>query len=159
MKIFTIIVLLSLSCTVRAQKSIFVRVYDLTGKKINKGHLLAATDTSLLLEGTTTPANIPVHNIGFIKTKRSGGNNVLTGSIIAVSTMAIVGAVTSDPNAGFLAYNAGEGAAGGALIGLPFGAAIGGLTILLKNSKTYVINGDMKNWKVFQLIATGKNIK
>ena len=35
----------------------------------------------------------------------------------------------------------GEGAAG---------AAIGGITILFKNSKSYEINGDMEKWKAFK---------
>jgi len=47
-----------------------LRVYDLAGKKINKGHVTMVTDTSLQLEGKSAPVSIPVRSIGFIKTKR-----------------------------------------------------------------------------------------
>jgi hypothetical protein len=154
MKIFTFIFLISLSCNVCAQKSIFVRIYNLTGERINKGQVLAVTDSSLQLEGKEASINIPVSQIGFIKTKRSAGNNLFKGSIIGASTMAILGAATSDPDAIILGYTAGEGAASGVLIGLPVGAAIGGLTILFKNSKTYLINGDLMKWRVFQSVVS-----
>src|SRR4051794_31973998 len=106
MKKFTFIFFTSLSCSVCAQKSIFVRVYDFAGEKINTGHLLAVTDTSLQLKGE--PVDIPVRNIGFIKTKRSAGNNVLVGSVIGAFTGAVVGAVTGDPDPGFMKYTPGE---------------------------------------------------
>jgi hypothetical protein len=154
MKIFTFIFLISLSCNVCAQKSIFVRIYNLTGERINKGQVLAVTDSSLQLEGKEAPINIPVRQIGFIKTKRSAGNNLFKGSIIGASTMAILGAATSDPDAIILGNTAGEGAASGVIIGLPVGAAIGGLTILFKNSKTYLINGDLMKWRVFQSVVS-----
>ena len=44
----------------------------------------------------------------------------------------------------------GEEAAIGALGGALVGAAIGGITILFKNSKSYEINGDKAKWKAFK---------
>src|SRR4051812_24827472 len=134
MKILTLVFLVLLSHNIYSQKSIFVRVYDLTGKKVNKGHLLTITDTSLQVKGKSF-VDIPVRSIGSIKTKHLVGNNLLVGSTIGVFSMAIIGAASAEPDAEILGYTAGEGAAAGALIGLPIGAAIGGLTILFQNSK------------------------
>lgn len=150
MKILSFLLLILLSYKVNAQKSIFVRVYDLTGKKINKGHVITATDTSLQLEGKSTPVDIPVRRIGFIKTKHSMGNNLLIGSVIGATTLAILGVATAEPDKEIMGYTEGEGAAAGALIGLPIGVAIGRITIAFKNSKTYSINGDIPKWNAFQ---------
>lgn len=155
MKILTLAFLVLLSHDIYSQKSIFVRVYDLTGKKVNKGHVLTVTDTSLQLQGKSV-VDIPAHSIGSIKTRHSGGNNVLVGSIIGMSSMAIVGAASANPDAEILGFTAGESAGIGALFGLHIGAAIGGFTILFKKSKTFSISGDMMSWKAFQSWATGK---
>ena len=58
MKILSIVLLIVLGYTAGAQKSFFVRVYNLAGTKIGRGHVLAVTDTSLQLEAKTTPVNI-----------------------------------------------------------------------------------------------------
>lgn len=140
---------LTFSTKINAQKSIFVRVYDLSGKKISKGRTFTVSDTSLQLVGKSEPIDISVRSIGSIKTKHSAGNNVLIGSIAAFP-LAIIGAATAEPNAKILGYTAGEGAAGGALVGLPVGAAIGGVTILFKNSKRFIIDGDLNKCNSFK---------
>ena len=150
MKILSILVCISLSYGLCAQKALFVRVYNLEGKKIHKGRLVSVSDTSLQLRRDTTRINIPVSNIGFLKTKRAAGHNVLIGSLVGASAIAILGAVSADPDALIFGYTAGEGAAAGALYGLPIGAAIGGFTLLFKNSKTYFINGEVTKWKALQ---------
>jgi hypothetical protein len=159
MKTLTLMFLISISYNMYAQKSIFVRVFDLSGKKINKGHVFTVTDTSLQLKGKSVPVNIPVRSIGFIKTKHSAGNNVLIGSIVGVSSLAILGVASAEPDAEIAGYTALEGAGAGAIVGLPVGAVIGGLTSLFKNSKSYLINGDVTKWKAFQLTVTGNNVK
>ena len=118
MKLFYLILLISFSYKLSAQKSTFVRVYNLTGHKIYKGDVLMVTDSSLQLKVKSTPINIPVRDIGSIKTKRSAGNNILIGAITGASSMAIVGVVSADPDE-FLGYTAGEGAAVGLLLGAP----------------------------------------
>jgi hypothetical protein len=149
MKLFYLILLISLNYKLSAQKSTFVRVYNLTGQKIYKGDVLMVTDSSLQLKGKSTPMNIPVRDIGSIKTKRSAGHNILIGSIAGASSMAIFGAATADPDE-FLGYTAGEGIAAGILIGAPPGVIIGGISALFKNPDTYLIDGDILKWKVFQ---------
>lgn len=153
MKIITLMFLISLTCSCFAQKSTFVRVYDLSGKKINRGHVLSVTDSSLQLKRKPAPINISVRSIGLIKTKHSAGNNVLFGSIVGVTSM-VTFAVANNQG-----YTTGQEVGVGTLVGLPLGAAIGGLTVLLKNSKSYLIEGDATKWKAFQLKMTGNDIK
>lgn len=156
-KTLVLVFLILLSQNIYAQKSMFVRVYDLAGKKINKGYVLSVTDTSLLLKGNSAADTIYALAIGHIRTKHSAGNNLRIGSIVGASSMAILGVVTAEPDAEILGYSAGEGAAAGALIGAPIGAAIGGLTILFKNSKHYSIDGDLTKWKTFQKMIEGNS--
>src|SRR4051812_29523323 len=127
MKSITLLLLILLGYNAYAQKSIFVRVYDLKGKKINKGHVTMVTDTALQLRRKTESVDIPVRTIGFIKTKRSAGNNLLIGSLVGATTFAILGVVSAEPDDAFLDYSEAEGAEVGALFGLAFGAAIGGI--------------------------------
>ena len=129
--------------------NLFVRVYDLQGNKIGKGKILSISETSLQLNRKGESVEIPVSSIGSIKTKRSAGNNVLIGAVIGATSMAILGTATADPDDGW-GWTAAEGAAGGALGGALGGAAIGGITILFKNSKSYEINGDKAKWKAFK---------
>src|SRR5687768_3394260 len=149
MKILSTVLLIALGCTACAQQSPFVRVFDLAGKKIGKGHVIGVTDTSLQLKAKTTPLNIPVQSIGSIKMKRSAGNHVLVSSVICTTAGAVLGAITL-PSDEFFDFTAGEGAAIGAVIGLAVGAAIGGITIIGYNPNTYLIHGDLLKWKAFQ---------
>ena len=152
-KTMALFFLLTFSININAQSAtdnnnIFVRVYNMEGKKISKGHLLFAIDTLLGLKKGNKIAKINVSDIGYIKTKRSEGNNVLIGSVIGASSMAILGVASADPGT-FLGWTAGEGAAMGVILGAPAGAAIGGITALFKNSSTYIIDGDLVKWKAF----------
>ena len=160
MRMLTLLFLISLSCSSHAQKkSMFVRVYDLSGKKIHKGRIFKVTDSTLQLIGKTMPLSIPVQSIGTIKTKRSAGNNILVGSIVGTTSMAILGYKSGHRDEEFMEWSPEAEAAGAAILGLPLGAAIGGLTILFKNSKTYLINGDPGKWKMFELMITGKKFE
>jgi hypothetical protein len=159
MKALPFLLLILFNCSIYAQKPLFVRVYNLDGKKINKGEVFLVTDTSLQLIGKKSPVNIPINTIGSIKTKHSAGNNLLIGSIIGTTTFALIGATSASPEDEILGYTAGEGAAAGALVGLSLGAAIGGLTILLKNSKTFLINGNSEKWKEFETAVAKRNSK
>lgn len=157
MKLIPLLFLMTFSCTIYAQKSIFVRIYDLNGKKINKGVVFSVTDSSIQLMGKDIPIDIPISKIGSVKTKRSPGNNLLKGAAISAPILSLLffvsGTPTKDMSNGlgsFLEYTPGQGAIGGALIGLPVGAAIGGLTISFKKSRTFLIDGDLMKWKAFQ---------
>ena len=153
MKILAFLFTILIAHNLEAQKSIFIRVYDLKGVKIARGHVLSATDTSVQL--IREPTSILVRDIGSIRTKHSSGNNILIGSAIGASTMAIIGVVSANPDE-FLGYTAGEGALGGLIVGVPIGATIGALTIPFKNSKHYLINGDPEKWKAFRSTIPGQ---
>ena len=148
--VIALILGINISAQVGTEKTnVFVRVYDLQGKKISKGNIFSISDTLLQLKGKIEPIKIAANSIGLIKTKHSGGKNVLIGAISGATFFAILGAATADPDALVLGYSAGEGAASGALLGGISGAAIGGITILFNNSATYIINGDELKWKAF----------
>ncbi len=157
---FTIVITFSINIYAQGETemvNLFVRVFNLQGEKISKGKLLAVTDKSLQIKGKKGIVDLDYRNIGLIKTKRSTGNNVLIGSVVGASTMAILGASTAEPEALIFGYTAGEGAAVGAIVGLPLGAAAGGITALFKNSKSYSIDGNSLKWKVFQEMITERN--
>lgn len=155
MKTLIFIITLILSINVCAQNEfentdVFVRVYDLQGKKIGKGKILSISETSLQLNKKGNSLTVPLANIGSIKTKHSGGNNVLIGAATGAAVMAVLGAATADPDAWILGYTAGEGAAAGAILGGTAGVAIGGITILFKNSKSFEINGELEKLLAFK---------
>lgn len=150
---FTIALILSIGISAQEgteKTNVFVRVYNLEGKKIGKGKILSISDTSLQLFRKVESVKFPVSSIGSIKTKHSAGHNVLVGALAGATTMAILGAASADPDAWLFGYTAGEGAALGALLGGTTGAAIGGITILFKKPKSYEINGDKEKWKAFK---------
>lgn len=78
--------------------NLFVRVYNLDGKKIDKGLVVIVGDTVLGLKRNGNYIKINVREIGTIKTKSSGGNNVLAGATTGAATGAFLGAVTADPD-------------------------------------------------------------
>ncbi len=153
--VFAISLILSLNAF--TQNSIentgrFVRVYDLQGKKIAKGIIYSISESSLQLIRNESSFEVPLSEIGSIKTKRSAGHKVLVGATIGATTMAIAGAATSNPESWPNDWTVGEGASAGAFIGGIAGALIGGLTGIShsKNSKSYEINGDKAKWQAFK---------
>jgi hypothetical protein len=136
-----------------AQKTPFLRIYDSHGKKIYKGKVYIITDSSLSLIGKKEALNVPIKDIGYIKTKHTDGNNVLIGSIVGGLSGAILGAASATPSDNpsneIIVFTPAEGAATGALLGMVAGAAIGGITIAFKNSETFHIDGDVIKWKQF----------
>ncbi|MBT8259954.1 MAG: hypothetical protein KJN82_01465 [Bacteroidia bacterium] len=126
----------------------FIRVYNLKGKKISKGYVQFTNDSILGLKKGGKLEHIKIRDIGRIKTKRSAGHNVFLSATVGGGTLGLFGAATADPDAWILGYTAAEGFAGGVIIGGATGAVCGGITGLLKNSKTYEINGDSAKMKL-----------
>ena len=154
-KILALAMALIFSMEAYAQKeakthNVFLRVYNLEGKKISKGSVIFINDTLLALKDSSDKTAISMKDIGYIKTKRSAGHNILIGSAIGTATGAILGAASADPDAWIFGYTAAEGATGFGLAGALGGAAIGGISIAFKNSKTFTINGDQQRWKAFK---------
>ncbi len=151
--ILTVLSVLIFSLNMTAQNEteksgMFIRVYNMDGKKINSGKFLFTNDSVLGIKRGNKLDQIQITSIGSIKTKRSAGHNVLVGSAIGGGFVAILGAASSDPDS-FLGWSAGEGIAAGFILGAPVGAAIGGITALFKSPNTYIIEGDIVKMKLF----------
>lgn len=149
-KILTILILFSFIVQVNAQKKLFVRVFDLNGKLINKGIVAGVTDTSLKLFSNQDTIELPISGFNVIRTKKSAATNVFVGALIgSLTTAGLVGLKNSEQQS-FSGFEPVEGTGTGAVIGLGVGAAIGGFSALLKNPKTFTINGSPDKWKEFQ---------
>ncbi len=148
MKTLFFAIALMLSINIYAQRepekiNKFIRVYDLAGIKINKGKLLAVTDTSLQLKGGKGLVTIYVRSIGTIKTKRSFGHNILIVSAIVGPLLYFFGINSMDASVGE--------AIGPAIFGgLSAGVTIGGLISLSQQPKTYYIYGNVLNWNAYK---------
>jgi hypothetical protein len=161
-KIAVFVISLILCTSVFAQNAIenpkiFVRIYDLQGKKIAKGKVASVTDTSIrLIRGRKKIDTIPASNIGLIKTKRSGGHNVLLGA--ATGAVIIGVSVASDTNEDNAFFSVEGDILAGAIMGGTVGVVLGGITGLSKNAVTYEINGEMAKWNNFKtMVLTYKN--
>ena len=132
------------------KQKLFVRVYNLEGKKIGKGHVNFLNDTLLELKKNRKLVQFNVKDIGTIRTKRSAGHNLLIATAIGAGSFAILGAATADPSAWIYGYTAAEGAAAGAIVGGVAGAAVGGISIAFKKSETYRIDGNIDKWRIFK---------
>lgn len=152
--IFTIFLVLSINVSAQnkiVNTNIFIRIYNLDGKKINKGTIKSISETSieLYLKGKTI--SVPLSKIGKIKTKRSGGNNVAKGALIGGGSLALLGLISGDDDPGIISFSATDKAAGGLIGGGLVGAGIGGITTIFKKSKFYIIDGNEMKLKDFKV--------
>ena len=144
--IITICAWLALTLVANSQKTIFLRVYDETGKKIQKGSLRSVSDSSLTIESGGKITEVPASKISVIKVKRSFGHTVAISSGIGAAGFAIFGAATADPDAWVLGYTAGEGAAVGFIFGALAGATVGSIIGATSKKPVLRINMDHKEW-------------
>ncbi|TKK69323.1 hypothetical protein FC093_08385 [Ilyomonas limi] len=169
--LFVSLLLFVLGCTaIHAQKRTFLRFYSLAGNKFQKGHLLSTTDSSVFIYKNTDTVEILAVNIGFIKTRRNLGHNVLVSAIVGAIPVSIIGAVTGEPNEnnnsfGGIIHDAitptpAEAAVGGLLLGGVAGAATGTLITLFTKSTTFIVNGSLSEWQrqkeIIDLLPAGK---
>lgn len=151
--IITIILVLSINATAQnevVKANIFIRVYDLQGKKINKGKIKSISKTSLDLYLKRKVTTIHLSKIGKIKTKHSGGHNVLKGALIGGSSLAAIGLLDGDDNPGIISFSAGDKALLGFIGGSFSGSVVGGVTTIFKKSKLYIIDADEMKFKDFK---------
>lgn len=155
LKTVTFCIILLLSINLNAQKEAkrhdpFVRVYSLEGKKIAKGHITFINDSLLRLKNGDKLIELNIEDIGHVKTKKSGGHNVLAATAAGATLGIVLGVSTAEPDALVLGYTASEGAVAFGGLGAIGGAAIGGIASAFKNSETYIIDGDIKKWRIFK---------
>ena len=87
-----------LICTsVQAQKKTFLRFYDPSGHKFEKGQFITSTDSSIVVFRDSALIEIPISRINFIKTKRSYGNHALISSVIIGIPLTIYAMSTGEP--------------------------------------------------------------
>lgn len=147
------LLLLILFCSIgplEAQKR-FIRIYDQQGQMIAKGDFTATTDTSIVLQAHKTQLEIPIRDIGTIKTKRTFGHAIAIGATIGVVSGALLGLATGQANEdvyGGFGYetSAGNDVAAGALVGLVIGGAVGTIISVAQNRSTIIINGNTADW-------------
>ena len=133
-----------------ASKKSFVRIYNFEGKKIAKGNIIAVNDSLLILKKGSINKELNYEEIWMIKTRHSGGNNVLIGAGIGATLGAIAGAASGDSNSGgFSLWSPGEGALMFGIMGAVGGAGYGGISTVFKNSVTYNIHGNKDRWTIF----------
>ncbi|WNH11321.1 glycine zipper family protein [Thalassobellus suaedae] len=154
-RIMILLTALITSISVNAQSetikyNIYLRVYNLEGKKISKGALVFINDSLIELKNSIKQSRVSFNDIGFIRTKKSASNNVVIGAVSGATLGAVVGVSTADPDDWIFSYTKGEGALVLGGIGALGGSAIGGITSLFKKSKTYIINGDVEKWRIFK---------
>src|SRR6187402_3544014 len=125
--IITICAWLVLTLTANSQKTIFLRVFDETGKKIQNGFLRSVSDSSLTIQNGEKITEVLSSKISVIKVKRSFGHTVAISSGIGAGAFAIFGAATADPEAWIFGYTAAEGAAAGFITGAFTGAVVGSI--------------------------------
>lgn len=155
LKILTIIICLLFTVQGYAQKqnkrkSNFVRVYNLEGKKINKGKIVFANDSVLGLIRNKEQMQVNVSTIGFVKTKRSRLHNVAVGSSVGASLGVLLGAATASSAPYDFLLSWPEAAAIGGIYGAYYGAILGGISAIFKKIETFNIYGDPIKWKVFK---------
>jgi hypothetical protein len=83
---------------------------------------------------------------------------VLIGSLDGMTVFGAIElamALQEEKSADSFTLPAGYTVAASAAEGFVFGGVIGSLTIVLKKSETYLINGDTTNWKMFQRALAG----
>lgn len=160
-QIKTIVMLFILACSLNVigqnvsnESRIFIRVYNLEGKKVNKGQFQFINDSVLGIRQSGKLVELDIKEIGLIKTKRSPGHNVLVGGASGVVAGAILGSLNSptDSSGGTFTWaggSRGDELASGLTVGILSGTVIGGITALFKNSETFIIDGDINNLKAF----------
>lgn len=147
LSLFTLVCFWSSAQEYELDQYLFVRIYDDTGKKINKGGLLTISNVGLRLEAKDSIVSIPVASIGEIRTKHTFGGKVLIGSLVGTSVG--LGIIAGDPETEVASpFSGGERIAavtGGAVVGGLIGAGIG----LLQKRGKYRINGEASGLQEF----------
>lgn len=156
--------MISVSCNLYAQKKgLFIRVFDSTGKRIDKGYITAITDSTVMLNSYKGHDTIAVRDIASIRTKHNPAHNIMIGIGIGGATGLILGiAGTSSSKSSNTEFEpvSDEGVVlGSFVLGMSAGALVGGLSNSLKNYEYFVIKGDPAKWKVFQARVMEWNAK
>lgn len=89
-KLIWVLLLCFFAESARAQKPIFLRLYNSSGKKIDRGELFQMSDTSITLTRKNIFTETPITKVELIKSKRTTGHRILITSLSVVGVAAIV---------------------------------------------------------------------
>lgn len=120
----------------------FIRVYDLKGKKIAKGTFNSITNNTLSIQSGKKLLEFKVEEVGYIHTKRSGGNNILWAMGICMVSFSTIAS-----GSGSEWVTEGEALLGGAILGVPAGLLIGGVSCAFKGDAVYPVAGSQVIWQ------------
>jgi len=145
---------------INAQHKIFLRIYN-NGHRFAKGFYVGAKDSSILLTLGKDTFEINYRQIGFIKTRRTIGHDILVTTAIAAPAGAIIGLITykkpepADPLTNFFNdvtdIGAGGSAFAGFLLGAVAGTLIGSINGAVKHKEKFIVNGIYENWNNIKL--------
>lgn len=162
MKIFFLFIALYFIQQANAQKKTFMRVFQ-TGKlKTVRGFYSGVTDSAIIIFSHHQSDTISYSGIQQIKTRRSGGHNILLG----IASGLVAGTITGlaaykkpapqpppDPNCPFCSFlnfdfslTQGESALAGGFTGILGGLAAGGIISLARKNITFPVAGNFTNW-------------
>ena len=133
------------------QKNKFLRLYNAEGKKMAAGRLLSVSDSGMVLQTRKGPKTFEATEINFIRHRRSIGHNVLVTGLALGAAGTLIGTASADPDASFLAYTAGEGAAVGFAAGFWSGAVFGGLIGLAKKKTIHHVRNSAEEWRKLKI--------
>jgi len=143
--LFLICILNAVSGIANAQVA-FIRIYDHHNKKIGKGIVELIADTVIVISNDKKGMQrVLITEISFIKTKKSFGAYVGTGTGVAVAVSAIVGLTAlkfTDPNeVDWCAIGIGT------LSTVAVGTVAGVISGIATKRQKFIINGDVEKWK------------
>lgn len=136
--------------------NMFVRVYNLNDKKIGVGRIAFVNDSVIGLKRSNVYRRFFLKDIGKIKTKKSAGASIVEGTLIGAGVGLLHGLVARESDDVcddcFISFGYSKGyyVMTDMIVGANIGAAAGGITVIFKDSETFVINGDFKKWEVFK---------
>jgi len=150
----TLLILLLCSFTLQLQaKTKFVRVFNLNGHLIARGDLIATTDTSVIIQEHKKQVEIPVTQIGFIKTARTFGGPIAIGAGVGFFIGTVVGAAAGGGGGGnsnsdvFYEFDESVSIAAGMALGTAGGAVVGTIISAAQKRKRIVVNGNVNVWQ------------
>ena len=138
--ILTALFLVIVCLTIQAQKTPFIRIYNLNGIKIMKGKLVNLTDSGLTVLSKGTNYQIPYQDIGIIKNRKSLGFGALIGTTVSTATFLVLAANADNGFFDKLNYQA------WAVITAPFAAAAGMEIASLSPRSTFIVNANKEFW-------------
>ncbi len=168
MKILLLFIALCFIQHADAQKKTFMRVYQSGKLKTVRGFYAGVTDSAIIIFSHNQNDTIFYADIQEIRTRRSGGHNILVGVVSGFVAGTITGLATykkpapqppADPNCTFcplfnydFSLTQGEAATLGGFLGSLEGLAAGGIISLARKKITFPVAGNFTNWLLLKKI-------